>query len=104
MGDTVPQLLKSDFPGGLEIKRVHRSLVKRKPDGQPPWLIVARFPQFQDRERLVEAARKSGKLIWNGHHIMILPDYSKLVTDKRTTFTPCNRSRCSRCCSCRCWC
>lgn len=89
--NTIPQLLKVDFPGGLEIDRAHRSLVRRKPDGHPPRVIIARFLRFQDGERVVEAARRLGQLSWNGHRIMIFPDFSKLVTDKRAAFNPCKR-------------
>ncbi|KAJ8405706.1 hypothetical protein AAFF_G00316860 [Aldrovandia affinis] len=56
--DCIPQLLDIDFTGGLEIDRAHRSLARRKPDGQPPTAILARFVWFQDRERIAEAARK----------------------------------------------
>uniref|UniRef100_A0A3P8PYG8 L1 transposable element RRM domain-containing protein n=1 Tax=Astatotilapia calliptera TaxID=8154 RepID=A0A3P8PYG8_ASTCA len=89
--NAIPQLLKVDFPGGLEIDRAHRSLVRRKPDGHPPRVIIARFLRFQDREQIMEAARRLGQLNWNGHRIMIFPDYSKLVTDKRAAFNPCKR-------------
>uniref|UniRef100_A0A3Q2V5L2 L1 transposable element RRM domain-containing protein n=1 Tax=Haplochromis burtoni TaxID=8153 RepID=A0A3Q2V5L2_HAPBU len=89
--NTIPQLLKVDFPGGPEIDRTHRSLVRRKPDVHPPRVIIARFLRFQNRERIMEAARRLGQLNWNGHRIMIFPDYSKLVTDKRAAFNPCKR-------------
>lgn len=54
---------------------------------------TVRFLCFQDREWIVVAARKSGKLRWNCHNMMIFPDYSKLVTDKHFTFTPCKRKK-----------
>ncbi len=79
----VPQMLNMDFPEGLKIDCVHRSLARHKPDGQPPRAILARFLRFQEREQIAEAARKMGKVSWDGHHIMVFPDYSKLVTEKR---------------------
>ena len=87
----VPQMLNIVFPGGLEIDRAHRSLARRRPDGQPPRAILARFLRFQDRERIAEAAQKMGKVNWDGHHIMVFPDYSKLVTEKRAAFNQCKR-------------
>ena len=61
------------------------------PDGQPPRPILARFLRFQERERITEAARKMGKVHWDEHHIMVFPDYSKLVTEKRAAFNQCKR-------------
>uniref|UniRef100_A0A672HY36 L1 transposable element RRM domain-containing protein n=1 Tax=Salarias fasciatus TaxID=181472 RepID=A0A672HY36_SALFA len=89
--DAVPRLLNIDFQDGLEIDRAHRSFARQKPDGQPPRVIIARFLRFRDREQIVEAAQKLGKLSWDGHNIMIFPDCSKLVTDRRATFNPCRR-------------
>ncbi|KAJ8384171.1 hypothetical protein AAFF_G00207890 [Aldrovandia affinis] len=61
-------LLDIDFTGGLKIDRLHRSLARRKPDGQPPRAVLARFVRFQVRERIAEAARKMGKHA-DGHRI-----------------------------------
>uniref|UniRef100_A0A3B3BLU5 L1 transposable element RRM domain-containing protein n=1 Tax=Oryzias melastigma TaxID=30732 RepID=A0A3B3BLU5_ORYME len=91
MGAAIPELLKSDFPRGLEIDRAHRSLARRRPDGQPPRAIIVQLLRFQDRERIVDMARKMGQLRWKGHHIMIFPDYSKLVSDKREAFRQCKQ-------------
>ncbi|XP_034041936.1 olfactory receptor 49-like [Thalassophryne amazonica] len=54
MCSTIPELLQSDFPGGLQIGRAHRSLGKRRPEGQPTRAIIVRLLRFQDRERIVE--------------------------------------------------
>lgn len=91
MRTTIPELLNIEFDGGLEIDRAHRTLGRRSPDGQPPRAILVRFLRFQDRERIVEAARRMGKLQWNDHHIMIFPDYSKLVAEKRAKFKQCKQ-------------
>lgn len=87
----IPQMLNIDFQGVLEIDRAHRSLARRGPDGQPPRSIIARFLRFQDRERIAGAARKMGKVQWNEHRIMVFPDFSKLVADKRAAFNQCKR-------------
>lgn len=91
LSDAIPQLLNIDFPRGLDIDRAHRALTRRKPDDQPPRAIVARFLRFQDRERIMEAARRLGKLSWDGHRVMIFPDYSKPVTEKRAAFNQCKQ-------------
>lgn len=88
MRETIPDLLNIEFMGGLEIDRAHRSLAKRNPNG-PPRAILARFLRYQDRDRIVEASREMGKLEWNGHHIMIFPDYSRMVSEKRAAFKQC---------------
>ncbi|KAJ8379104.1 hypothetical protein AAFF_G00231090 [Aldrovandia affinis] len=43
------------------------------------------------RQRIAEAAPKIGKVSWDGHHIMVFPDYSKLVSEKRAAFNQCKR-------------
>ncbi|KAK7922048.1 hypothetical protein WMY93_008950 [Mugilogobius chulae] len=87
----IPELLKIDLRGDLELERAHRTLGKRKPDGQPPRAMLVRFLRFQDREKIVNAARSAGKIHWKGHHVMIFPDYSKLVTEKREAFRRCKQ-------------
>lgn len=87
----IPQMLNIDLQGDLEIDRAHRTLARRRPDDQPPRPIVACFLRFQDKERIAEAARKMGKVHWDKHHIMVFPDYSKLVTEKRAAFNQCKR-------------
>ena len=92
--NTIPQLLDLRFPNGLEIDRCHRIFNGRKPsDTQPPRprVIIARFLRFQDREKIATAARNAGKLMWNGHHIMVFPDYSKDVMERRAKFKECKR-------------
>ena len=79
-------MLNIDYPGGLEIDRAHRSLARCRPDGRPPRAILAWFLRFRDRERIVGVARKLGKVNWDGHHTMVFPDYSKLVTEKQAAF------------------
>lgn len=39
----------------------------------------------------MEAARTLDQLSWNGQRIMIFPDYSKLVTEKRAAFNVCKK-------------
>ena len=89
------QFLKETFNlPGVEMDRAHRMGPVREQDPNktgppPPRPIIARFLRFQDRDRISEAARNMGKINWNGHHIMVFADYSKLVTEKRMKFNDC---------------
>ena len=95
--DTLPTLLKVKFPHGLEIERAHRvGPVRNAPDGEDAdrpagRTIIARFLRFQDRERIVDAARRMKDIIWNEHRIMVFADYSKLVNEKRMKFKECKK-------------
>lgn len=91
LAGVIPDIIELDFPKGLEIDRAHRALAPRRADGQPPRAIVARFLRYQDRDRIMQAARNKGKLMWRGHRIMIFPDYSKAVNDKRKRFKQCKQ-------------
>ncbi|KAJ8390577.1 hypothetical protein AAFF_G00101830 [Aldrovandia affinis] len=53
--------------------------------------LEANPPATQNRERIAEAARKMGEVSWDEHHIMVFPDYSKLVYEKRAAFNQCKR-------------
>ena len=91
--DNIPKTWNIDFAERLEIDRAHRIGARRQSEpGQTPRprALIARFLRFQDRERIVEAARK-GKVTWNGHNVMVFPDYSKIVTDKRLRFNECKK-------------
>ena len=83
-----------EFPRGLEIERAHRLGALRLPVvGQPapkPRPIIAKFLRYQDKESIMEAARKEkGK--WDDKDIMVYPDYSKIVNDKRALFNTCKK-------------
>uniref|UniRef100_A0A087X3W3 L1 transposable element RRM domain-containing protein n=1 Tax=Poecilia formosa TaxID=48698 RepID=A0A087X3W3_POEFO len=85
---TLPTLLNINFPKGLEIDRAHR-LGQLSPGqgNQPsrPRPIIVRFERFQDREHIAKAARKRER------RIMVFPDYSKLLSDKRRKFDKCKK-------------
>ena len=81
------------FPKGLEIERAHRLGALRLPaagqSAPKPRPIIARFLRYQDKESIMEAARKE-KGEWDGE-ISVYPDYSKTVNDKRALFNPCKK-------------
>lgn len=91
---TLPTLLNIDFPNGLEIERAHRlGPLSLGQGNQPsrPRPIIARFERYQDRERIAKAARERGDLIWRERRIMVFPDYSRLLSDKRRKFDECKK-------------
>ncbi|XP_039882789.1 uncharacterized protein LOC120730442 [Simochromis diagramma] len=77
------------------IERAHRigAPPKRYEGDQPPRArpLIARFLRFQDRNRVAEAARCLGDIVWEGHRIMIFPDYSRLLSEKRNKFNECKK-------------
>ncbi|KAL7386069.1 hypothetical protein ABVT39_003691 [Epinephelus coioides] len=96
--DNIPQLLELNFPGGIEIDQVHISNARRRPEGDiPPQAIITRFLKFQNREQITEATRRKGKVLWNGHHIMVFLDYSRLVAETRAKFNQCKQLLHERC-------
>lgn len=91
---TLPTLLGIDFPKGLEIERAHRLGPLSQNQGNQlsrPRPIIARFVSFQDRERIARAAREKGNMTWKERRIMVFPDFSRLVTDKRKKFDECKK-------------
>lgn len=93
----LPEILDLDFPASLEIHHAHRMgpVHKSAAPDQPPLAktIGAKFLRFQDhnRNRIAEAARKMGNVTWNGHHIMVFADYSKLFTEMRRKSNDCKK-------------
>ena len=97
--DTLPTLLDVEFPHGLEFQRAHRTGPERNAreggdldQPTPGRTIIARFLRYQDRNLVVDAARKKKDIIWNDHRIMVFADYSKLVNEKRMKFKECKKS------------
>lgn len=91
----LPKILNLVPLRGLEIERAHRigAPPKRYEGDQPPRArpLIARFLRFQDRNGVAEAARRLGDIVWEGHRIMIFPDYSRLLSEKRNKFNECKK-------------
>lgn len=88
---SLPEILGLEFPRGLELDRAHRSLARPRPDGKPPRHFMVRFLRYQDKERVLRAARERENVTWEGHRIMFFPDYSRIVDEKRRQFNQCKR-------------
>uniref|UniRef100_A0A3B1JIU5 L1 transposable element RRM domain-containing protein n=1 Tax=Astyanax mexicanus TaxID=7994 RepID=A0A3B1JIU5_ASTMX len=83
----LPKLLgESNFESPLLVDRAHRSLRPRPPDGARPRPIIARIHLFQAKEKILQLRRSTGPLQFQGHKILIFPDYTSAVIEKRRQF------------------
>jgi len=87
---TLPDILQTDFPGGLDLERAHRSLAPLKP-GAPPRPFVVRFLRFQQKEHIRNVAREIGDVRWKTHRISFYQDFSKATQDRRRSFLECKQ-------------
>lgn len=87
---TLPEILRADFPGGLDLERAHRSLAPIR-TGAPPRPFVVRFLRFQQKERVRNLARERGDVHWQDHKISFYQDFSKATQDRRYSFQECKR-------------
>lgn len=83
----LPELLQASFKGGsIKLDRCHRSLARRPQTGQRPRAVIVKFHNFQDKLRIMQAARKAQTLEYKGAKIMIFEDFSAAVVRKRQEF------------------
>lgn len=83
----LPELLKVSFKSGsVKLDRCHRALTCRPPAGQRPRAVIVKLHSFQDKVRIMQAARKAQSLVYNGAPIMIFEDFSIAVVWKRQEF------------------
>lgn len=87
---TLPEILRADFEGGLDLERAHRSLLPAKP-GAPPRPFIVRFLRFQQKERVRQLAREIGDVRWQNHKISFYQDFSKATQERRHSFLECKR-------------
>lgn len=87
---TLPEILHTDFQGGLDLERAHRSLLPAKP-GAPPRPFIVRFLRFQQKERVRQLAREIGDVRWQNHKISFYQDFSKATQERRHSFLECKR-------------
>lgn len=84
----LPKLLgESNLDSPLLVDRAHRALRPRPPEGARPRPIIARIHLFQTKEKILRLRRSAGPLLFQGHTILIFPDYTSSVIEKRRQFT-----------------
>uniref|UniRef100_H3AMS5 L1 transposable element RRM domain-containing protein n=1 Tax=Latimeria chalumnae TaxID=7897 RepID=H3AMS5_LATCH len=84
--EALPALLK--LPAGTDIstERAHRSLAPRPGPGQRPRPFIIKLLRFPVKELLLRSARDLGTLEWEGHKILLFPDLSRALQDRRRQF------------------
>lgn len=87
---TIPEILRAEFEGGLDLERAHRSLLPPKP-GAPPRPFIVRFLRFQQKEQVRQHAREIGDVRWQNHKISFYQDFSKATQERRHSFLECKR-------------
>uniref|UniRef100_A0A3Q3B0V7 L1 transposable element RRM domain-containing protein n=1 Tax=Kryptolebias marmoratus TaxID=37003 RepID=A0A3Q3B0V7_KRYMA len=73
------------FPSPPIIERAHRLQGQSVPGG-PPRVIIMKFLNYQDKMRVMTAARLKGKVMYNGRHVMFFPDLSAEVVKQRKQY------------------
>lgn len=82
----LPEFFGPDtFPNPVVIERAHRLPGRHDPSG-PPRTLIIKFLNYQDKVRLMRAARKKGKLMYREHQVMFFPDMSVEVQKKRRQY------------------
>lgn len=72
------------FPAPLIIERAHR--LPGAPHSSAPRVMIMKFLNFQDKSRVMQAARKKGKIMFEGHQVMFFQDISTELHKKRKRF------------------
>uniref|UniRef100_A0AAV2L9G9 Uncharacterized protein n=1 Tax=Knipowitschia caucasica TaxID=637954 RepID=A0AAV2L9G9_KNICA len=84
--------VSDNFRGGVvKIDRCHRALTRRPPAGQRPRAVIMKLHNFQDKVRIMQAARRLKTLSYKGASVMIFEDFSAAVVKKRQEFTAVKR-------------
>lgn len=82
----LPEIL--GLPGPIEIERAHRALQRRPSEQGAPRAFVLKLLRYRDVTQILDAARKRGELRYGNSKIMIFPDLSPRLHQRRMTFTP----------------
>lgn len=88
----IPEVL-GEFPKPLIIERAHRlgSVQSQAGSGASPVrprVIVLKFQNYADKERVMAAARVAGEIKYNETKIMFFPDISASLRKRRQVFDP----------------
>uniref|UniRef100_H3AHM4 L1 transposable element RRM domain-containing protein n=1 Tax=Latimeria chalumnae TaxID=7897 RepID=H3AHM4_LATCH len=82
------QLLGLPEDSPLEFERAHRALRPRPSSEQRPRAFVIKLLRFPVREQMLRRAREKGSLDWKGNKIMVFPDLSQDLQERRRQFLP----------------
>lgn len=83
----IPDLLGLETKAGrVKIERAHRTLAPKPGPNQRPRPVLIRFHNFADKQRVLDAARRSGTVKYQESSIMFFQDLSAAVVRKRKGF------------------
>lgn len=86
----LPQLLKIHTDTGrIRLERAHRALGPIPPSGNRPRPLLLRFHAFQDKQRVMEAARRASQdhpIVFKESRLFFYNDFSSSVMKKRKAF------------------
>lgn len=83
----IPHLLGMETKAGrIKIERAHRTLAPKPGPNQRPRPVLIRFHNFADKQRVLDAARRSGTVKYQESTIMFFQDLSAAVLRKRKGF------------------
>ncbi|CAL1598226.1 unnamed protein product [Knipowitschia caucasica] len=87
--DVIATMLKDVLNLGFTplLDRAHRLRGIRRPDGDPPRVIVVKFHYFREKEEVFRKAALSSPLTLQDRRISIFPDYTADVVKKRAAFS-----------------
>lgn len=72
------------FPAPLVTERAHR--LPGAPRSSAPRVMIMKFLNFHDKIRVMQAARKKGKIMYEDHNVMFFQDISTELHRKRKRF------------------
>ncbi|KAE8291557.1 hypothetical protein D5F01_LYC08911 [Larimichthys crocea] len=83
----IPDLLGLETKAGrVKIERAHRTLAPKPGPNQRPRPVLIRFHNFTDKQRVLDASRRSGTVKYKESTIMFFQDLSAAVLRKRKGF------------------
>ncbi|KAL6477455.1 hypothetical protein MHYP_G00132900 [Metynnis hypsauchen] len=86
VANLLPKLLgAAHFTEPLIVDRAHRVLQPKPPEGAKPRSIIARVHFYTEKERILRL-RGGRNLDYNGHKVLIFPDYTAEVLGQRRSF------------------
>uniref|UniRef100_A0A3B3HYL6 L1 transposable element RRM domain-containing protein n=1 Tax=Oryzias latipes TaxID=8090 RepID=A0A3B3HYL6_ORYLA len=88
----LPKLVDVSFKGGaVKVDRCHRVPAGGRTPGKRPRVFLVKLHNFQDKVRIMQAARKKQALKFGDAPIMIFDDFSAAVSKKREEFSAVKR-------------
>ncbi|CAL1578951.1 unnamed protein product [Knipowitschia caucasica] len=74
------------------LDRAHRTLRPKPKDGEPPRPFIARVNLFQQRNEILRRAGASAPLLYQGKRVSVFPDFTAVVSKKRSAFATVKKS------------